>query len=126
ASFSDSPVPTPRTIRPGYRHPSVANAWAITAGWYRNVGVSTEVPSTIRSGRAPTDPSHGNDAAACPPSCRQGWTWSERNADSNPACSANATKSASSCGPNCSEDALYPILSNVHSFVCGYRVVLNG
>ena len=32
----------------------VANACAMTAGLYRNVGVSTEVPNTIRSVRSPT------------------------------------------------------------------------
>ena len=32
-SFIASPVPTPRKIRPGARQPSVANAWAMIAGW---------------------------------------------------------------------------------------------
>ena len=32
-SFIASPVPTPSQTRPGYRQPSVANAWATTAGW---------------------------------------------------------------------------------------------
>jgi hypothetical protein len=32
-SLIDSPVPTPIQIRPGFRHASVPNAWAITDGW---------------------------------------------------------------------------------------------
>ena len=32
-SFMASPVPTPRNTRPGFRHASVAKAWATTAGW---------------------------------------------------------------------------------------------
>ncbi|SKW73324.1 Uncharacterised protein [Mycobacteroides abscessus subsp. abscessus] len=31
-SLRASPVPTPRKMRPGYRHPMVAKAWAVTAG----------------------------------------------------------------------------------------------
>jgi hypothetical protein len=32
-SFSASPAPRPSHTRPGYMAPSVAAAWAITAGW---------------------------------------------------------------------------------------------
>ena len=53
-SFSASPVPTPSITRPGYSSPSVANACAITAGLYRKVGVSTDVPSSTRLVRSPT------------------------------------------------------------------------
>ena len=53
-SFSASPVPSPSTIRSGYRHAIVAKACAITAGLYRNVAVSTLVPSTTRAVRSPT------------------------------------------------------------------------
>jgi hypothetical protein len=31
-SFSDSPVPTPSTTRPGHIEPSVPKAWATTEG----------------------------------------------------------------------------------------------
>ena len=63
-SFSASPVPTPRKTRSGYRQPIVANACAITAGLYRNVGVSTDVPSTIRLVRSPTAAIHANEHGA--------------------------------------------------------------
>ncbi len=59
--------------RPGYRHPIVANACAITAGLYRNVGVNTEVPSCNRDVRSPTAVIHANENGACPPLCRHGW-----------------------------------------------------
>ncbi len=51
-------------MRPGYITPSVANICATTPGWYRNVGVSTDVPSSTRDVRAPTAPSHGTAAGA--------------------------------------------------------------
>ena len=50
----------------------VAKAWAITAGLYRNVGVSTEVPRVIRLVRSPTAVSHDSANGACPPSWRHG------------------------------------------------------
>lgn len=50
----------------------VANACAITAGLYRNVGVSTLVPICTRLVRSATADIHVNANGACPPSCRQG------------------------------------------------------
>ncbi len=41
-------------MRPGYRQPIVAKAWAITAGLYRNVGVITDVPICTVFVRSPT------------------------------------------------------------------------
>ena len=32
-SFIASPVPTPSTTRPGFRHASVAKLWATIDGW---------------------------------------------------------------------------------------------
>ena len=72
-SFIDSPLPTPRNTRPGKRTPSVAKAWATIAGWYRNVGVTTLVPSFARVVRAPIAPSHVNENGACPSVSFQGW-----------------------------------------------------
>ena len=72
-SLSASPVPSPSTIRPGYRHAIVANACAITAGLYRNVAVNTLVPSTTRCVRSPTAVMNASENGACPPVCRHGW-----------------------------------------------------
>ena len=72
-SFIDSPVPTPRKIRPGAKQPRVANAWATIDGWKRIVGVLTLVPIRIRSLPAASAPSHGNAAGEWPPVCRNGW-----------------------------------------------------
>jgi hypothetical protein len=72
-SFSASPVPSPSTIRSGYRHAIVAKACAITAGLYRNVAVNTLVPSTTREVRSPTAVMNASENGACPPSWRQGW-----------------------------------------------------
>ncbi len=88
ASLSDSPVPTPRMTRPGNSCPSVPKACATIAGWWRNVGVSTEVPMTMRSVFAPSAPSQAIAAGACPSVCFHGCRWSEMNTDSKPACSA--------------------------------------
>ncbi len=113
ASFIASPEPMPRMTRPGARQPRVANACATTPGWYRNVGVSTLVPTSTRSVLATSAPSQGSAAGACPPVCRQGWRWSLTNTESNPARSASTEKSISSRGANCSADALYPNRSMV-------------
>ena len=51
----------------------MANACAITAGLYRNVAVSTLVPSTTRCVRSPTAVMNASENGACPPVCRQGW-----------------------------------------------------
>ena len=72
-SFNDSPVPMPRITRPGNMAPNVPNACATIEGCVRNVGVSTLVPMTMRSVRAPSAPSHVSENGACPPVCRQGW-----------------------------------------------------
>ncbi len=66
---------------------------------------------TIRSVDAPSAPSQGSAAGACPPSCRQGWRWSLTNTESNPACSASTENRSRSVGANCSADALYPNFS---------------
>ena len=105
-----SPVPTPSITRPGYRQPIVANAWAMTAGWYRNVAVSTLVPSSTREVRSPTALIHAIENGACPPRCRHGWKWSLTTTLSRPCSSARTANSTRSRGPNCSAEALYPIL----------------
>src|SRR2546421_3970235 len=84
----------------------------MTAGLYRKVGVSTEVPSSIRSVRSPTAVIHVSENGACPPLCRQGWKWSLTVALSIPWASAATASSTSSRGANCSADALYPSLSS--------------
>src|SRR6202041_1779183 len=111
-SFSASPVPTPKKIRSGYRQAMVAKACATTAGLYRNVGVSTEVPNVIRLVRSPTAVIQASENGACPPSCRHGWKWSLTVALSMPCASALTASSTSSRGANCSADALYPSLSS--------------
>ncbi len=108
-SLSASPEPTPRNTRPGARQPRVANSCATTAGLYRKVGVSTDVPRTTRSVRAATKPSHASALGACPPVSRHGWKWSLIVTESSPTSSANTAYAASSPGANCSADALYPM-----------------
>jgi len=44
-SFRFSPLPRPRKNRPGIMAVAVAAAWAMIAGWMRNVGQVTPVPS---------------------------------------------------------------------------------
>ena len=51
----------------------VAKACAMTAGLYRNVGVSTDVPSCNRLVRSPTAVIQASENGACPPSWRHGW-----------------------------------------------------
>ena len=82
---------------------------------YRNVGVSTDVPSWIRDVRSPTAVIHAIADGAWPPSCRHGRKWSDTTALSRPTSSARTAYSTSSRGPNCSADALYPI-RNVMGF----------
>lgn len=84
----------------------MAKAWAITAGLYRKVGVSTEVPSRMVLVRSPTAASQASENGACPPVCRQGWKWSLTVAVSKPCPSAATAISTSSRGPNCSAEAL--------------------
>ena len=84
----------------------MANACAITAGLYRNVGVSTLVPSSTRSVRSPTAAIQASANGACPPVCRHGRKWSDTDTLSSPTCSARTAYSTSSRGPNCSADAL--------------------
>ena len=84
----------------------MANSWASTAGLYRNVGVSTEVPSWMRDVRSPTAANQLSANGACPPSWRHGRKWSETTALSRPTCSACTAYSTRSRGPNCSADAL--------------------
>jgi hypothetical protein len=107
-SFNDSPVPTPRMMRPGNIVPSVPKLCATIAGWRRNVGVSTLVPSRTREVRAAAAPSHATHAGACPPVCRHGWKWSLMKTESKPAASASVANRKSSAGPNCSADAFIP------------------
>src|SRR4051795_10153397 len=84
----------------------------MTAGLYRNVGVSTDVPRTSRLVRSPTAVIQANENGACPPSCRHGWKWSLTVALSIPCSSAATASSTSSRGANCSADALYPSFSS--------------
>ena len=99
-------------MRSGYRQPIVANACAMTAGLYRNVGVSTDVPRTSRLVRSPTAVIQASENGAWPPSCRHGWKWSLTVALSMPCASAATASSTSSRGANCSADALYPSFSS--------------
>ncbi len=65
--------------------------------------------------RAPSAPSQAIDEGACPPVCFHGWKWSLMNTELKPTSSAVQENASSSFGPNCSADALYPILSNACS-----------
>ena len=84
----------------------VANACAITAGWWRNVGVSTLVPICTRDVRSPTAVIQASENGACPPSWRHGWKWSLTTTLSRPTSSARTANSTRSRGPNCSAEAL--------------------
>ena len=87
-SLSASPIPTPSMTRPGARHAIVAKVCARTAGLYRKVGVSTEVPTRTRSVRASTHGIQASELGAWPPSSRHGWKWSEIVTESSPSSSA--------------------------------------
>src|SRR5207302_3316154 len=115
-SFSDSPVPTPSTTRPGNIEPSVPKACATIEGWYRKVGVATLVPITTRRVLAPSAPSQASEFGAWPSVCFHGWKWSLTNTESKPTSSARREKSKSSRGPNCSAEALYPSFSTCRSY----------
>ena len=60
-SFRASPVPMPRMIQVRVQAAEVPNACATTAGFYRNVGVSTLVPSATREIRSPTAASQDSE-----------------------------------------------------------------
>ena len=94
----------------------VANAWATTAGLYRNVGVITDVPIRIRSVRSPTAVIQASENGAWPPLCRHGWKWSLTVTLSKPCCSAITPISTSSRGANCSADAFSPSFSMPTSY----------
>jgi hypothetical protein len=68
--------------------------------------VTTLVPSSTRSVRAPRAASQENEKGACPPVWRQGWKWSLTITLSKPQRSACSPNASSSRGPNCSADAL--------------------
>ena len=54
----------PSITRSGYRQASVPKAWAMIAGLYRKVGVSTLVPSCTRLVRSPTAASQDSENGA--------------------------------------------------------------
>ncbi len=65
-SFSRSPAPTPSVKRLSERICTVAAAWAMIAGWYRNDGQVTPVASPIRDVVAAMVPSIDQVNAECP------------------------------------------------------------
>jgi hypothetical protein len=103
-SFSASPEPTPSHDRPGYIASSVAAACATIAGWNRKLGHVTPGPMSPRV-RSPTAVSTFHTNAASPCCGTHGWKWSAAMQPENPFASANAVKSTTSCGPNCSSIA---------------------
>jgi hypothetical protein len=66
-SLRFSPVPTPRKKRPGIRHPTVAAAWAMIAGWIRINGQVTPVPtsSVVVALAIPPSTDHTNGLWPC-------------------------------------------------------------
>jgi hypothetical protein len=100
-SLSASPEPTPRNARPGQSSSTVATNWATVAGWCRNTGAVTPVPSAIRPVALPIAPS---SVQACPdsPGSHQGWKWSLTLRPSKPARSAATACGTSALGANCS------------------------
>ncbi len=85
--------------------PSVAAAWAITAGWYRNPGQVTAVPN-LRLVAVPRAPMNDHAKADWPCWGVQGWKCSlTMNPASNPAPSAWAHHASRSVGWNCSSIA---------------------
>jgi hypothetical protein len=71
-SLSASPEPSPSQCRPGYIAANVADAWATTAGWYRNVGAVTPGPKSPRV-RSPTAVNTFHTNADCPCAGTHGW-----------------------------------------------------
>jgi hypothetical protein len=104
-SLSASPAPRPSQKRPGNMAPSVAAAWAITAGWYRKPGLVTPVPNR-RLVRVPSAPMNAQANAAWPCCDVHGWMCSETMKPAEkPALSAATHHSSRSVGWNCSSIA---------------------
>ena len=105
-SFIASPAPRPRKTRRVRGSRASRTLARRPTGGSDTWACSTLVPIRMRDVRTASAPSHGSEAGEWPPSCRNGWKWSEIATLSRPSRSAASAKPSSSAGANCSADAL--------------------